>query len=517
MKKLVSLSLFALFTALFSISTYASSARLIIDNREILELPSPPVIQNDRVLVPARAVFEEMGGVVGWHANNRQVTVFHGDNVLVMTIGSRSATLNGQQINMPVSPSIINDSTMIPLRFPAEAFGFDVDWDPTENAAIVNSPINGESEEPPVEEPPTQEPPVQNPPVQNPPSGSVNDDNQGLARNISPTPLVPASHSRTNITQILTPADTGWLSYVVQASSPISTVNYFILPDNRLVLDISNATNMVAGAISAYSPVSAVRVAQFSNSPLVTRVVLEINSAAEFTLSFSAERTSLIISFDTDFVPEEPEPPQIPQPPQVPQLPEGQFIVVIDPGHGGTDPGAIHNGIIERDLVLNISRQVEQLFEHNPYITVFMTRDGNQSVTLLERAEFANALGADLFVSIHANAAQYRSGAINVAANGIETWYNFGELEREAENNFTSRQFAEMVQRNMISRTGAVNRGLWYGNMIVLVETQMPSVLLELGFLTNPAEAQRLANSQYQLALAHAIYDAIVEAFNRFS
>jgi len=510
MKKLASLLLFAALTALFSISTYAASARLIIDSREILELPSPPVIQNDRVLVPARAVFEEMGGIVGWHAANRQVTVFHGDNVLVMTIGSTVATLNGQRINMPISPSIINDSTMIPLRFPAEAFGFDVDWDPAENAAIVNSPAEEEPEEAPSEAlpPPVQESPVEEPPVQSLPPGP--------ARNVSPAPLAPASHSRTNITRILTPAETGWLSYVVQASSPISTVNYFILPDNRLVLDISNATNMVPNIVAGHSPVSAVRVAQFSNTPLITRVVFDINAAAEFTLSFAAERTSLIISFDTDFVPEEPtQEPSTPQPPQPPR--DGQFIVVIDPGHGGTDPGAIHNGIIERDLVLNISRLVEQLFEGNPDIAVFMTRNGNQSLTLSQRADFANELGAHLFVSIHANAAQYRSGVINTAANGIETWYNFGELEREADNNFTSRQFAEIVQRNMINRTGAVNRGLWYGNMIVFQETHMPSVLLELGFLTNFAEAQRLANPQYQVALAHAIHDAIVEAFNRFS
>jgi len=196
MKKLILLSLFMVFSAVFSVTAHAS-ARLIIDDREITNLPSPPVLQNARVLVPARAVFEEMGGVVGWHDGNQQVTVFHGTNVLVMTIGSPVALLNGQPVNMPEPPVIINQSTMIPLRFPAEAFGFDVDWDPSSFAAIINSPEADVTElqpqSPPQPEPPTEEQPPQT---------------TGLARNLSPSPIPRATHSQTNVTHVLTPADT---------------------------------------------------------------------------------------------------------------------------------------------------------------------------------------------------------------------------------------------------------------------------------------------------------------------
>jgi len=502
MKKIISVLLFAIFSVVFSVTAHAS-ARLIIDDREITNLPSPPVLQNARVLVPARAVFEEMGGIVGWHETNQQVTVFHGTNVLVMTIGSPVALLNGQQVSMPEPPIIINQSTMIPLRFPAEAFGFDVDWDPTGFVAIINSP-----------EADTAGLQPQSPPSA--PEELPQTTETGLARNLSPSPIPRATHAQTNITHVLTPAETMQPAYIVQASSAMSNVNYFILNDNRLVLDISNAIASITGTISAHPsvPVNNARIAQFSTSPLVTRVVFELSDGGDFHLVMSADRRSLTVSFDTEniYVPTiENEPEQPPRPDN------SRFTVVLDPGHGGADPGTIHNGIIERDYVLAMAHRVARLFDNNSNIDIVLTREENTSVSLSDRAAFANNLNADLFISIHVNAAQFPSGAINYIANGIETWYNFGELERAANNLFTSRQFATIIQQNLVAGTSSANRGIWYGDMIVLLETEMPSVLIELGFLTNPAEAARLANAQHQARLAQAIHDAIIEAYNRFA
>jgi len=192
------------------------------------------------------------------------------------------------------------------------------------------------------------------------------------------------------------------------------------------------------------------------------------------------------------------------------------FIVIIDPGHGGSAPGTSHHGLVESHLVLTISNKVVQLLDANPSIQVYMTRRDDSTVSNYWRAHFANEVGADLFVSLHANAAGTRANP-NPAPHGIETWYNMGELERSSNNRFTSRQFANIVQRHKITATSANDRGLRYGEgLIVLRESNMPSVLLELGFLTNPAEAARLATSQHQWVLAHAIYNAIVEAANTF-
>jgi N-acetylmuramoyl-L-alanine amidase len=190
------------------------------------------------------------------------------------------------------------------------------------------------------------------------------------------------------------------------------------------------------------------------------------------------------------------------------------FIVVIDPGHGGSDPGARHNGVVEKDMVLTVSHKVMQLLDSDPSVTAFMTRRDDTFVSLLNRTEFANNLGADLFVSIHANAAEFSPGVINPYVHGIETWYTVGELERVGSHRTDSRQLAGVLQRHMIQATGANDRGLKDApNFVVLQETKMPAVLLELGFLTNPYEAARLANAQHQWQLANAIYLGIIEAF----
>ena len=186
------------------------------------------------------------------------------------------------------------------------------------------------------------------------------------------------------------------------------------------------------------------------------------------------------------------------------------FVVVVDPGHGGRDPGTAHNGVVEKDLVLIIAHMVMEHLNQNPNIQAYMTRHTDVTVTNAWRAEFANQT-ADLYVSIHANATR---DLPNV--NGIETW--FMNHPREEASGFTSRQFADIMQRRLINATGAVDRGLnTSSTLVVLRDTEMPAVILEVGFLTNAAEAARLATTAHQRLIARAIYDGIVEASGVFT
>jgi len=181
------------------------------------------------------------------------------------------------------------------------------------------------------------------------------------------------------------------------------------------------------------------------------------------------------------------------------------FIVVIDPGHGGRDPGAVHHGIRESDLVLTISHMVAERLRRHPDIQVYMTRHTDVSVTLSQRTRLANQM-ADLYVSIHANAVRNNPGV-----SGIETWYT--PHSRENNMRLNSRQFAQIMQRHMISATGAVDRGArTTPSFVVTRDTTMPAVLLEVGFLTNPQEAARLATTAHQQRLAQAIYEGILES-----
>jgi len=490
------------------------SARLVINDYEVTGLEVPPVIMNDRVMVPARQVFEKVGGTVYWDSGSRQVTVRYDGCVLVMTMGQTRAVLNGQYIEMEVPPIIHNSRNLIPLRFPAEAFGFDVAWDSSRRAAVLHSPNSGGQAPTPTTMPPLV------PPV-----------NEGLATDISGTPIAYMSHPATNIVGLNTP-DSGGV-FTIVASSPITDVQHSLLLDNRLIVDIYNAIITLDEPIPVFSGVSAVRASQFTFDPNITRIVLELAGAVDFSVALSADRQtlSITVSNPSGDNPGDNEPPQhtptpqsTPVPPQNTPLPPQntaqppnngrQTVVVIDPGHGGRCPGAVHNGLVEKDLVLTLAHMAMEHLNANPNIRAYMTRSTDVTVYNAWRAEFANQK-ADLFVSIHANGIEQME--LRSVVSGIETLYAVNPHEQSL-GSFNSRQFAAIMQRNLISATGAVNRGPKpRPDLIVLRDTHMPAVLVEVGFLTNPIDAGLLATQSYQRTVARAIYEGILEATEYFN
>jgi len=182
--------------------------------------------------------------------------------------------------------------------------------------------------------------------------------------------------------------------------------------------------------------------------------------------------------------------------PPTPPRPVG--LVVLDPGHGGRDPGAIAwDGRLEKDVVLAVALELrgELLRRH---VRVAMTRRDDRFIPLEERAEVANRLGADLFVSVHADSAH------NARARG-HTLY----VARRADARTVSA--ARELQRSLAGCAGA-SRGLRRANYRVLVRTTCPAMLVELGFLSNPQEARRLGTARYQRQLAGAMAEGILAA-----
>jgi N-acetylmuramoyl-L-alanine amidase len=212
--------------------------------------------------------------------------------------------------------------------------------------------------------------------------------------------------------------------------------------------------------------------------------------------------------------------------------------IVIDPGHGGHDPGASANGVKEAELVLDIALRLEKLLAQNPEIEVVLTRRTNEFVPLEERTAIANrAPVADLFLSIHANS--HRQAAIR----GVETYFlNFATtpdaeavaarenaasvqsmgtlpaiLKAIALNNKLdeSREFATVLQTQLVRRLRAQSSatrdlGVKQAPFVVLIGAQMPSVLTEIAFLTNKAEAALLKQPAHRQAVAAALRDAVV-------
>ncbi|MEM9512069.1 MAG: N-acetylmuramoyl-L-alanine amidase [Cyanobacteria bacterium P01_E01_bin.48] len=187
-------------------------------------------------------------------------------------------------------------------------------------------------------------------------------------------------------------------------------------------------------------------------------------------------------------------------PPVRPANPSG-ITVALDAGHGGRDPGAIGvGGVQEKRVNLAITQRVQQLLSARGY-NVIMTRSDDREILLQPRIDTAVRSRASILVSIHTNALN-RS---NIS--GAETYYLRPDSAR----------LAAVMHKNIVAGSGAVDRKIRRARffMVRYTPTSMPSVLLELGYLTNPAEGQRLATPDYQARLAQAIANGIEEYFGR--
>ena len=219
------------------------------------------------------------------------------------------------------------------------------------------------------------------------------------------------------------------------------------------------------------------------------------------------------------------------------QLGLGVSRIVIDPGHGGRDPGARGSGMSEAALVLDISLRLKALLASQPSIDVVLTRETDRFIPLEERTAIANRQRADLFLSIHANASTNRK------ARGVETYFLNFATNPEAEalaarenassgrtmarlqdlvqtialNNKLdeSREFAEMVQGGLDQKLRSVNPqirdlGVKQAPFVVLIGADMPSVLAEVSFLSNRAVALLLKQDDYRQRIAQALFEAVL-------
>ncbi|MEA2104814.1 MAG: N-acetylmuramoyl-L-alanine amidase [Candidatus Cloacimonadota bacterium] len=216
--------------------------------------------------------------------------------------------------------------------------------------------------------------------------------------------------------------------------------------------------------------------------------------------------------------------------------------IVIDPGHGGKDPGAIGKNLYlcEKDVVLKISKKTKKLLEKNLDVQVLLTRDSDKFVPLWDRTDFANEEGADLFISIHCNA------NLRSKANGTEVYYlstaqsdeeraveamenkaikfedpgsveRYSELDfilydmRQNEHLFESADLSEICQKNIVSRLETRDRGVKQANFYVLRRAFMPAILIEVAFLSNKWEERKLKSNNFLDRAAQSIYESIVQ------
>lgn len=172
-------------------------------------------------------------------------------------------------------------------------------------------------------------------------------------------------------------------------------------------------------------------------------------------------------------------------------------LIIIDAGHGGSDPGAVNGGLYEKAATLAVSKMLREELQSRGF-DVKMTRDVDKDLSLAERCRIANATDAALFVSIHCNSAASRE------ANGIETYHATTCSE-------TAKRCAANVQTSLIADTGARDRGVKSAAYYVLKNTKAPAILVEVGFISNQEEKLKLFKSSYQRNLALAIADGVLD------
>lgn len=178
---------------------------------------------------------------------------------------------------------------------------------------------------------------------------------------------------------------------------------------------------------------------------------------------------------------------------------EPKFYVLVDAGHGGKDPGALGvSGVEEKDLNLVLAHKVMDLFKDDKNIGVVLTREDDIFILPEKRYQIANSLGPDLFVSIHHNSFQDWP-----SVSGVETFYYRTD----------SLEPAEILHEKLLAATQFNDRGVMVSEYKVVKYTTMPSVLLEIGYLSNPTQEKILVKPEFQDTVAAAIAEGIREYY----
>jgi N-acetylmuramoyl-L-alanine amidase len=319
---------------------------------------------------------------------------------------------------------------------------------------------------------------------------------------------------------------------VIEPSFPVEFKEAFLKADGelprRLYVDLFNTR--IAPTFQNAIPIrdgllKQVRGAQFDKNTV--RVVLDTESVEDYKIFTMADPFRVVIDV-TGAKPKTPE--------KLPTLAEqfglGVKTIVIDPGHGGRDPGALGlNGLQEKDVVLRVATKVAAILEKETAFKVLLTRERDVYLPLEERTAIANTKEADLFLSIHANSAP------NLQVNGVETYFLSLATSREEmqaaarENAASSSQISDLqkilqdlMQNSKIEESarlaGSVqgelvnglnkkyavkNLGVKKAPFIVLIGAQMPAILTEIAFLSNKEEVRRLQDDRYIEAIARHI------------
>ncbi|MDR1135881.1 MAG: N-acetylmuramoyl-L-alanine amidase [Clostridiales Family XIII bacterium] len=444
----------------------------------------PPVIINDRTLVPARAVFETLGGTVLWNDSVKpaQVSITYADTSVLLTIDSATAFVNGRATYLDVPAQILDGRTLIPVRFVSESLNFSVNWDAAARTVNIYSSRDKVAAEDYL---------INGIRIDASENGSkVTITGAGIMNNYTSL----ADWDRFTVDLIggvmnTTTASLEWhreISVVRNISASQISVRRAAngaQPTDSAVNgngaqpagSASNVNNSTQSAVSANGSAS-----NGSETPSVTRLVFNTSESVNPVISFSADQTVMYIDF--------PKPTLVFNP-----LIDGKLSVVLDPGHGAETAGkkSPDNSLMEYEFNRDMAKRIKSHLERHG-VEVLITTPDDKDLPLADRCKFANESDADIFVSIHANA--FGNGDDWTSTKGWEIYiYKKGSY---------SEQLAKAIHSAAIPASGLADRGIKTGMYYVIANANMPAVLVEHGFYTNQDEIQLLKSNDFRERLA---------------
>jgi len=555
-------------------------ANLFVNGRQITNLPMNPVFYHDSLLVPSREVFTPLGAFLEFDDAEKKLYIIYNGFLLVLQADNIYTQLSGHTIRLTIPPRIINDKLLIPLRSVSETLGLEVLWSESTNSAYIfeksyleardrlnqngdvsNNPWPGNISFPTRDDnnivtniylPRQNERQVFLIELERPTDRfdyHLLEDNRliiDLFDTVYQTDnrmLVPNNEFVREIRLGTEPTIRGFRTRIVFDKTRQSRFSVSLSEDRRFIfVDFSdysqnNFINISGGEMgrvsysgnqlrihknnSQINMSDIIQIDDYNNlrytfvfpenirfSDVNSRI--EVNDQLVRNIEFSHvnNRPVIVINQTRVLAPiifEDETYIYINM-----LLPKQRYakIAVIDPGHGGQDPGAVWNGLREKDLNLDIAQRLKARMSYDRSIRVYLTRNEDVNPSFQQRVAYANTIG-DIFISIHGNA------ATNTAAHGIETFY----FNRESVNQrgFSSRALAEIVQRNLLRYTGANNRGVKTNSFFVLRYSDIPAVLVEVGFISNADEVRLLRSDAYRNQLAEALHTSIQEAFQVYT
>ena len=451
-----------------------SSYKLIIDD-EYIETSVEPLIFNDYTLVPVRDVFETIGASVNYISLKQEIYVNYNNTHIKLAIGDNTAYINSKSLLIPggITPMLISvdggdAKTMVPLRFISENLGFTVDFDGDKGligistkTAVVNTNII---------------------------------DFQFREYDELTTKI--EVYSDKPITSMTSPKQTD------------SNVLYFDIDNCSYSLPNSNLIDTI--------PIKQLR---FGSSDNKTRIAIDTNNMKSYKVNLSKDKMAILISVTAsspetdengkeDYIKGENNIKDDEE--QNTSVNTDEKIVIIDAGHGGSDPGA--SGSVdgkvyyEKEINLSIAKKVRDILLENG-VNVIMTRDDDTYPSLTDRSDLANMYNAAIFASIHSNS------ATTDTVSGFEVYYS--TMNNSSATGLSSSQLASSVSKAIDKEISIRNRGVKTADHVVTRSCTMPAILIETGFMSTPNELALMITEDFQNNFAIGVANGILSVIDK--